>query len=494
MLESGSTTAAIALAFAGGFLLNLMPCVFPVLSLKILGFVSQARDDSARIRAHGWAFSAGVIVSFWILAATLLLLRAGGRHLGWGFQLQSPVFVALMAALILLLALSLAGVFEIGLSLSSVGASAQSKGGYSGSFFTGALATVVATPCTAPFMGPALGYALTQAPLASMATFTSLGAGMAAPYLALSYFPAALRRLPRPGAWMETFRQLLAFPLLATVWWLLHVFYLQTGADALFELMASLLLASFAAWMWGRYQSAGRRFALALTALCVGALALFLTVRTAADAQARRYRREAAFAASVEAGASMNGRATASTAVSAGAHMSSGDATETSGDTGEGLDATVEDSESVHTHTSAPAASGTQASAGTEKMLAGGDDFWTRWTPDLVTKLREQGRAVFINFTAAWCISCRVNERLVFSKDDVREEFRKYNVAALKADWTNQDETISRALESYGRDGVPLYVFYPAGSAKPRSTPLILPQMLTKQTLVDAFSQTGGDR
>ncbi len=401
---------ALLFAFLGGALLNLMPCVFPVISLKVLGFVEQAREDRRKVRQHGLVFAAGVLVSFWVLAGTLLALRAAGEQLGWGFQLQSPVFLALLAAFIFVLALSLCGVFEVGLSLTALGG-AGGGGGLGGSFTTGALATVVATPCTAPFMGPALGYALTQPPALAMLVFTALGAGMASPYVLLAWFPAALRRLPRPGPWMVTFKQVMAFPLFATVLWLLAVLGLQAGAMALVEVLGGLLTLAFAAWLWGRLQlrhlgGAKLAAAVGLTLLIAGA-GLALGIRAAAR----------------------------------------------------------------------PAA---------PSQAAGVDDFWSPWTPDAVASLRAAGKPVFVNFTAAWCISCQVNERLVFSTDDVRADFAAHGVAALKADWTNKNEEIARTLASFGRQGVPLYVYYPgrAGAA-----PRVLPPVVTRDMLVETFTE-----
>jgi len=409
---AGLTLAAASLfAFAGGLLLNLMPCVFPVLSLKILGFVQQAHSEPAKIRAHGWAFAGGVLVSFWILAGALIALRATGNQLGWGFQLQSPAFVAVLAAIVTLLALSLCGVFEIGMSMTRTGGIVQRGHGLSNSFWTGALATVVATPCTAPFMGSALGFAITQPPAVSMLVFTALGAGMAAPYLALSYYPAALARLPKPGAWMETLKQLMAFPLFATVIWLLHVFSLETDDAAVWILMLALLVLSFSAWIWGRAQNTTGTSVMH----GLGALAVALV------------------------------------AVSAGASATTMHRLPTS--SAEVLDTS---------------------------------EFWQPWSRARVEELRGAGHGVFINFTAAWCLTCKVNERIVFSRDDVRASFRESNVIPLEADWTNEDEEIASALAEYGRDGVPLYVYYPAD---PAAEAVILPQVLTLEVLTETFER-----
>jgi len=246
------------LAFVGGLILNLMPCVFPVLGIKILGFVNQSGSDRKKVTTHGLVFTLGVLISFWTLAGLLLALRAGGSQLGWGFQLQSPAFVFGMAVFLLIFALNMSGLFEIGLSATGAGASLQSKEGYAGSFFTGALATLVATPCSAPFLAPALGAALTLSALESFIVFTAIAIGLALPYLLLSIFPQAIKLLPRPGAWMETFKQFMAFPLYATVGWLLWVLAAQTKDDdnGLLLIAFGFVLVAMAAWLYGRFGQA----------------------------------------------------------------------------------------------------------------------------------------------------------------------------------------------------------------------------------------------
>lgn len=404
--SAGSVNLSIALVFAflGGILLNLMPCVFPVLSLKVLGFVERAHGNPRVVRVHGWAFTAGVLVSFWLLAATLLALRAGGEQLGWGFQLQSPSFVALLVYLMLAMALSLAGIVEFGSSFSSIAGRAGTEDGLAGSFWTGALATVVATPCTAPFMGPALGFALTQPSAGAMAIFSALGIGMAAPYLALSYFPAALARLPRPGPWMATFRKIMALPLLATAIWLADVFARQTGQGGLAALSLGAVLLTVALWLWGR--AAGGRVVLRRAAQATAVLAL---------------------------------------AVALGAARIP------------------------------PAGDDAHATA---------DGFWQPWSTAKVAALRSAGTPVFVNFTAAWCLTCKVNERAIFARQDIRDLFAEHGVAALEADWTNEDPEIQQTLESYGRDGIPLYVYYPSD---PTASPAFLPQVPSYGDFESAF-------
>jgi thiol:disulfide interchange protein DsbD len=242
----------LGLAFLGGVILNLMPCVFPVLGIKIMGFVHQAGSDRAKVKAHGLAFAAGVLVSFWTLAGVLLVARAGGAQLGWGYQLQVPGFVFALTIVMLVFALSLSGVFEIGGSLIGAGAGLQAKGGYTGSFFSGVLATVVATPCSAPFLAPALGAAIVLPPVQSLAAFTAIALGLALPYLVLSFAPGLVRLLPRPGAWMETFKQFMAFPLYATAGYLVFVLAAQVG-DGLLDTLLGLTLVAMAVWVLGRW-------------------------------------------------------------------------------------------------------------------------------------------------------------------------------------------------------------------------------------------------
>jgi thiol:disulfide interchange protein DsbD len=249
----GSLLLALVFALAGGLLLNLMPCVFPVLGIKVMGFVRHAHGDSRALWLQGVVFSAGVLVSFLVLAGLLLALRAGGAELGWGFQLQSPAFVTLLAALFFLMALNLFGVFEWGGFAQSMTSNVSAQGRYADAFLAGVLATVVATPCTAPFMGAAVGFTLAQPAAVSLAVFAMLGVGMAIPVLALSFFPQALKKLPRPGPWMETFKQVMAFPLFATVIWLAWVLGAQAGNDAVLALLAGLLVLGIGAWIYGRW-------------------------------------------------------------------------------------------------------------------------------------------------------------------------------------------------------------------------------------------------
>jgi thiol:disulfide interchange protein DsbD len=401
------------LAFLGGLLLNLMPCVFPVLFLKALALVHSGHRELHKLRTHGLVYAAGILVSFWALVGVLLGLRAAGATLGWGFQFQSPVFLALMAGLLFFLGLSLAGQFEIGLTLTSAGGALAQKQGYTGSFFTGVLAVVVATPCTAPFMGAAIGYALAQSPAVTFAVFTALAVGLAAPYVALTLQPAWTRLLPKPGVWMEVLRQAVAVPIFATVIWLAWVLAAAYGAGVLAALLASLLLLAIAGWFLGRWPA--KRWATAVAALILlGVIALAIFGQRLV-----------------------------------------GDARETMGPTGKtGLDS---------------------AAAGA----------WELWSPQLLAAYQSQGRPVFVDFTAAWCLSCQVNERVALNQPQVKQAFQTANVALLRADWTRHDETITQALMALGRSGVPAYALYAPGQSQPQ----MLPEVLTPGIVTDALGK-----
>jgi thiol:disulfide interchange protein DsbD len=402
----GSVIAALAFAFIGGLLLNLMPCVFPVLGIKVMGFVEHAHGEPRAMRMQGWMFSAGVLVSFVVLAGLMLALRAGGTQLGWGFQLQSPAVVMLLATLFFVLALNLSGVFEWGAFAQSVTANLSARGRYADAFLSGVLATVVATPCTAPFMGAAVGFTLTQDAALSIAVFATLGAGMALPVLALSLFPAMLRKLPKPGAWMEVFKQVLAFPLYATVAWLAWVLGAQAGNDAVFALLVGLVLVAMAAWIYGRYQSA------------------------------QGYWREAVAAILVIAGLLV-------------------------------------------------AWPGTQLTASESLTARAGELQWLPWSPETVRELTAAGRPVFVDFTAAWCVTCQVNKRIALHNAAVVAAFAAHDVVALKADWTRQDPRITAALAELGRNAVPVYALYLPGESAPR----LLPEVLTPSLVLDEIAR-----
>ncbi|MFQ3639421.1 MAG: thioredoxin family protein [Chloracidobacterium sp.] len=405
-------------AFLGGLILNLMPCVLPVLSIKVLGFVEQSRAGRGQAWQHGLVFTAGVVLSFWALAGVLLALRAGGQQLGWGFQLQEPAFVAFLVAVLFVFGLVLFGVFEVGVGLTTVGGTAMNRAGLAGSFFTGVLATVVATPCTAPFMGSALGVALAQPTAIALLIFTALAIGMAAPYLVLAAAPQLLRFVPKPGPWMESFKQFMGFLLMGSVVWLLWVLGLEVGVDGLALMLGVLVLIGLGGWIWGRwgsytYPALTRRIALATAGIII-------------------------------VGSSVWG-------VSA-------------------------------IHQLPPVAS----AAATQPEAKSGSIRWEPFSPARVTELRRAGKPVFVDFTAAWCLSCKANERVALETAEVRAEIERRGIVMVKADWTNRDENITRALADFGRSGVPLYVFYPPNGNEPK----VLPEVLTPGIVLEAFRET----
>ena len=402
MTADMSLIAAILFAFIGGILLNLMPCVLPVLSIKALAIVKHGNEGHTR--RDTLAYTAGVMISFGVLVAVLLALKAGGDRLGWGFQLQSPGFVTVLAYIMLAVGLSLSGVFNIGSGLMGVGSSWIKSDGPVGSFLTGVLAAVVATPCTAPFMAPAIGYALTQPPLVVIAVFESLALGLAAPFLLIGFIPAVARALPKPGAWMETFKQVLAFPMYAAAAWLVWVVAQQVDPMGFAATLAGIILIAFTAWMMGRTPQEGRG---RLIGTGIAAAAAIGAIMLAGIPQA-------------------------------------------------------------------PTAGATQ--------VGGGSAHWESYSPARLGELRASGTPVFVNFTAAWCITCLVNEKAVLSTDDVRAALENKGVVYLKADWTNRDPAITQALESFGRSGVPLYVLYDASGQ-----PTVQPQILTPGAFLTAL-------
>jgi thiol:disulfide interchange protein DsbD len=409
---SQSFLLILGFAFVGGLILNLMPCVFPILSIKVMNFLQISGDDPKKAKLHGWVFGAGVLVSFLVLAGLLLLLRAGGQELGWGFQLQSPPFIAFMTFLMFGLGLNLMGVFEIGNSLMNAAGSAQTGEGLKGSFFSGVLATVLATPCTAPFMGTALGAAITMPTVAALLVFTVLGFGMAVPYILLSSFPTLMKKLPKPGAWMETFKQFMAFPLFATAIWLAWVFGQQVGIDGLTNLLIGLLLMSMGIWILNRWK------ATQISSVSRIVSRVFVVIL-----------------------------------IAGGFFISASSNTQ-------------------QTNTS-----------GTETDQYGIE--WQAYSKDQLDQHLAENRNVFIDFTAAWCITCKANERVVFSSDDVIEKFRDLNFVMMKADWTNRNPEITRALESFGRNGVPLYVIY----NEELDEPMILPELLTPGIVLNTLNE-----
>lgn len=426
----GGLARFLLLAFLGGIILNVMPCVLPVISLKILGFVSQANEEPAKIARLGLVFAAGVLASFLVLAGAVIALQAAGQHIGWGFQFQNPVFVASLIVVVFVFSLSLLGVFEIGgiSAIAGMGAAAGHHKEYADSFFHGVLTTVLATPCTAPMLGAAIAFALAQPPAIILLIFTTVAIGLALPYVLLSMNPGWLKYVPRPGVWMDTFKQGMGFLLLGTMVWLLFVFGAQTGTDGLGWLLAFLLLCGFFAWMHGRFlnlSSSGRRvvivWILTLAGIGWGYKGFLHGTLFPSEGYA-------------EIGPSSY-------------------------------------SENVH-------------------VTKGG----IRWEPFSLETLEDAvkgGRTVFIDFTADWCWTCKVNERTVLADTEVESALRDNNVLTLKGDWTRKDPEITEILQKHKRAGVPFYAVYPAG--RPQDV-IVLPEIINRKLVLDSLREAGPSR
>ena len=411
MAETGQSDltllSALIFAFLGGLVLNLMPCVFPVLGIKVMGFVENAHGDVRLLRSQGTAFLVGVLVSFLVLAGLMLALRAAGQSIGWGFQLQEPLFVAALAILFFAMALNLSGVFEIGTSLQSAAGNAElraQKNPLIGALASGVLATVVATPCMAPGLGASVGFTLGQSAPIALLVFLMIALGLALPIVLLSFFPALIRFLPKPGAWMETFKQFMAFPLYATVVWLIWVLGSQTGNDGVMKLLVGLTLMALAAWVFGRWQVSKPLIAAAV-AVVIAAVGI------------------------------------------------------------------------------AAAWSGANTEAPNETITTTAADSWIPFSKEKIAELRGQGKSVFVDFTATWCITCQVNKRVALNQDEVVKRMADANVVRMKADWTRKDAAITAALAEFGRNGVPLYVLYP-----PQGEPKVLPELLTPAMVIAAIN------
>ncbi|PTM34789.1 cytochrome C biogenesis protein [Enterobacter cloacae] len=406
---------AMLSAFVGGIILNFMPCVFPVISLKALGILRH-QGDTRSARTEGIGFLLGVIFTMLVLAGVLLALRAGGMAVGWGFQLQSPLVIAALALVILGASLNLLGVFEVGLSLQRAGEISVGRGAFTRSALTGALAIVVATPCSAPFMAGAVGYALVQTPAVSLGIFLALALGFAAPFTLISLFPAIAERLPRPGTWMDILKRGLAFPMLGAFAWLVWVLTQQAGTTALAALLASAVVVSFAAWLYGmaqrrRYTGQPYKVLLAVTAvLLIAAISPLPGV--------------------------------------------------------------------MHTQSSQP------------EVLSAENITRVTWSPQTVEKMRGHGKAIFVDFTASWCITCQVNERTSLSTAAVKQALAETGTVYMVADSTRFNADIDDAMNTFGQGGLPLYVVYPADGSAPK----VLPQVLTPSIVVNALNQASGKK
>lgn len=394
--------------FIGGFILNLMPCVLPVISLKIFGFVQQAGESRAKIFRSGLAFVAGIFTWFVGLGLVLIAIKAAGHDVTWASQFTNPYFVLVLSVVVLVFALNLFGVFEIALpQFVSRGIESAPSKGNAGSFFQGMFATALATPCTAPFLGTAIGFAFTQSSAVILAMFIAVAAGMSAPYFLLSAQPAWMKFLPKPGPWMEHVKQFMGFLLLATLLFLLYVLGAQRGLDGAIWASCFLLIIAVACWMKGAFiiptASAAKRIVtvLLMLLLLVGSGAYFI------------------------------GDKFQMSKIDIAASNAPGD--------------------------------------------------WQRFTPERLQSERDAGHAVFVDFTAAWCLTCKFNEKAVLESADVRDAFQRHGVVKIKADWTNGDPAITKLLQQFGRPGVPLYVLYPGKSLEP----VVFPELLTKNILLD---------
>jgi thiol:disulfide interchange protein/DsbC/DsbD-like thiol-disulfide interchange protein len=422
-------TLYLLFAFVGGLLLNIMPCVLPVIALKIFGLVKMAGDHPGRVKRLGWSFSSGILASFLVLALLVIILQTAGQQVGWGFQFQEPLFIILMSAVVFAFGLSLFGVYEIRppsvavSGVSSVLAKTEGTGkGYAASFSEGVFATILATPCTAPFLGTALGFAFAQPAWITLLIFITVAFGMALPYLILTARPAWLKFLPKPGAWMETAKQVMGFLMMATLLWLLYILGKQLGMEAVIWTAAFLLFIGIACWMIGRFVTlTASRKSIAVTwilaLLVVGSgYWLFLSPVLAA--------REV-----------LN---------------------------------------------SAPAASA---------LSTDGESTGIPWEPFSLSGLEQhvkENKPVFIDFTAEWCLTCKVNEKTVMNNPEVVEKFRNSGIVPIRADWTNRNPEITRLLAKFGRSGVPLYVIFPAGRP---TAPIVLPEVITSGIVIDAITR-----
>jgi thiol:disulfide interchange protein len=399
----GGADMAVALLFAllGGLILNLMPCVLPILAMKALAITSSAhRDEAAR---DGLAYGAGAVLSFLVLGAAVILLRAGGEAVGWGFQLQEPRAVAGFALLMFAVGLNLSGVFELSGGIAA-GDALTRRSGALGVFFTGVLAVAVAAPCTAPFMAAAIGYALTQGMATALGVFLCLGLGFAAPFVAIGFSPALLRLLPKPGAWMAAFKQLLAFPMYGTAAWLIWVIAQEAGQTGLAATLGAMVAFAFAAWAWNASRNASARWRVAGTVAAIFGAALALAGIAAAQGEAP---------------------------VSAA-------------------------------------------------LANGGTLHAEPYSAARLDALRAEKRPVFVDATAAWCITCIVNEKAALSNASVAQAFARTHTAYLVADWTKRDAAITALLSAHDRSGVPLYLYYKPGAADAD----VLPQILTQDAVL----------
>lgn len=417
--EEHSYGVILLFAFIGGMILNLMPCVLPVISIKVIGFVQMANKSRKTTFMHGLLFSIGVLISFWVLAGLMLLLQSYGQAVGWGFQLQDSTFVAILTAILLVAALVFFGVLEVGLGVASAAGGAmesvrKKESGKLSSLFSGVLATALATPCSGPFLGMVLGIAVTLPWYSSLMIFTMLGLGMAFPYLLLSANPSWLRFLPKPGPWMDTFKQLMGFLMLLTVIWLLWVFLAQSDSGEMLRLLIGLFVLSFGCWVFGHFGNPMRSPLVKRLGMIIGIILILWGFYEAVMAG----RRSAQFDPK-------------------------------------------------------------------ERSLVLVEEGWERFSPERVAQLRSQGIPVFVDFTAKWCLLCQSN-LISLMTPAVESRMKELGVVKMMADWTRSDPVITAELKRFGRNSVPLYIYYPPGVD---SKPHILPQVLTPDVLLEFLAK-----
>ena len=392
--EGASFITALIFALIGGLILNLMPCVFPVISLKVLSFVSMGGSSSQKIRNHALIFTAGVIASFMLIALVIVLFKQAGNAVGWGFQLQSPLIVGILSMIMVFISLVLITDNSFGESLTKLGNIGNSQNGYYSSFLTGVLAVVVASPCTAPFMGTAIGYALIQPSGETVPIFLSLSFGFSLPYLLLAVNPKLIDFLPKPGNWMVTLKEFFAFPMMATAIWLLWVFSLQVSQNLVIFLLIGWLLLALNFWIFQKnYKTITK-----IIFLVVSLVSMLYFLPSSEDVEIE------------------------------------------------------------------------------QNQIIGSA---TQWYEGIEDEMRNKNQPYFINFTAAWCITCQSNEITAFSKQDFKNLLKERNIEYIKADWTNRNDAITKSLKKYGRSGVPFYVYWEPGYANPK----ILPAILTDQII-----------
>ena len=395
---------ALIFAFVGGLILNLMPCVFPIISLKVLSFVSMSNQSPSKIRAHALSFCTGVMVSFLVIGLAMILLKQAGLFLGWGFQLQSPVVVGLLSLLMFVIGLVLLSDINIGSSLTRLGG-AGSSDNLIGSFSTGILAVIVASPCTAPFMGAALGYALIQPSGVTLPVFSALGLGFAFPYFMLSASPSLINYLPKPGSWMVTLKEFFAFPMFATSIWLIWVFSFQTSSNEVIFLLITILLISLLIWIASKINKPNY-------SIVIFIFAVFIIFFQFKDIPSKEIQSPNALRL-----------------------------------------------ESFN---------------------------YVEWNENIENEYQNKNQAYLINFTAAWCITCQTNDKIALSRPNIKEYIYENNIEYIVADWTNKNDDILKTLESYNRNGVPLYIFWKPGMKESK----ILPAILTEQILLDSFNNS----